>query len=263
MATPGKNSVSPVTELNPILAPKPVLWQPATISRIEHNTPRVSSFWFAPEKPFAFKAGQHVDVRLSAPDGYVAQRSYSIASAPEHSDAIELTIERLDDGEVSSFFHEVAQVGDQIELRGPLGGHFVWTVEQGGPLLLIGGGSGVVPLVSMLRHRAAQKSKIPALLLYSARTWDEVIFRDELLAMHDAMDGFSLAFAITRESAQRTIDFSRRLDGPIITELLARLPGPPARAYVCGSNPFAEAASQGLVDMGISPAIIRTERYGV
>jgi len=254
-----------VTDLNPSALPKPapVRWQTATITAIEHNTPRVSSFWFRPAEPFSFKAGQHVDIRLTAPDGYRAQRSYSIASAPEKSDAIELTIERLDDGEVSPFFHEVAQIGDEIEMRGPLGGHFVWSVDDGGPLLLIGGGSGVVPLVSMLRHRAAQNSDVPTLLFYSARVWDEVIFKDELLAMHEARDGFELAFAITREPARRPLDFSRRLDMPIIAELLQRLPANPSVAFICGSNPFVEGAAQGLIDAGLPPPLVRTERYGV
>lgn len=264
MAIHGGSSVLPVIDLNPSALPKSQSspWQNATIAAIERSTPRVSSFWFKPERPFTFNAGQHVDIRLTAPDGYRAQRSYSIASAPE-SEMIELTIERLDDGEVSPFFHEVAQVGDEIEMRGPLGGHFVWTVEQGGPLLLIGGGSGVVPLVSMLRHRAAQESKIPALLFYSARVWDEVIFRDELLAMHDAMDGFELAFSITREPPRRPVDFSRRLDMPIIAELLRRLPANPAVAYLCGSNQFVEQAAQGLIDAGLPAPLIRTERYGI
>ena len=251
-----------MTDLDPTVLPA-IRWQPATIAAIDHNTPRVSSFWFRPKEPFAFKAGQHVDIRLTAPDGYRAQRSYSIASAPEHSDAIELTIERLDDGEVSPFFHEVARVGDEIELRGPLGGHFVWSVNDGGPLLLIGGGSGVVPLMSMLRHRAAQKSRVPALLFYSARIWDEVIFRDELLAMHEARDGFELAFSITREAAARPADFSRRLDMPIIAELLRRLPANPSVAFICGANRFVETAAQGLIDAGLPAPLIKTERYGV
>lgn len=253
-----------MTDLDPTTLPSAaVRWQTAAIAKIEPNTPRVSSFWFKPTVPFAFKAGQHIDIRLTAPDGYRAQRSYSIASAPEDSDLVEITIERLDDGEVSPFFHDVAQVGDEIELRGPLGGHFVWSVADGGPLLLIGGGSGVVPLVSMLRHRAAQKSSVPMLLFYSARTWDEVIFRDELLAMHDARDGFELAFSITREPARRPIDFSRRLDMPIIAELLQRLPANPARAFLCGANRFVEQAAQGLIDAGLPPPHIRTERFGV
>ncbi|RUW71226.1 FAD-binding oxidoreductase, partial [Mesorhizobium sp. M1E.F.Ca.ET.063.01.1.1] len=128
-------------------------WQTATISRIEKRTPRVTSFWFQPSRPFTHLAGQHVDVRLTAPDGYQARRSYSIASAPEAGAGIELAIERLDDGEVSPFFHDVAAVGDEIELRGPLGGHFIWEASDGGPVLLVGGGSGVVPLMAMVRHR--------------------------------------------------------------------------------------------------------------
>lgn len=265
MATRGGSSVFPVTELSPPTLPSttPIKWQQAKIVAIEENTPRIKSFWFQPSEPFAFKAGQHVDVRLTAPDGYRAQRSYSIASAPEAPEAIELTIERLENGEVSPFFHQVAQVGDEIELRGPLGGHFVWSVEDGGPLLLIGGGSGVVPLVSMLRHRAAEHSNLPALLFYSARVWDEVIFKDELLAMHDAGSGFQLAFAITREPARRPLDFSRRVDMPIIAELLARLPEPPRFVFICGSNPFVETAAQALVDAGLPASVIRTERYGV
>ncbi|HTJ59334.1 MAG TPA: FAD-binding oxidoreductase [Devosiaceae bacterium] len=254
-----------MTDLAPSARPQtePVRWQTATITAIERNTARISSFWFKPAEPFAFKAGQHVDVRLTAPDGYRAQRSYSIASAPEMHESIELTIERLENGEVSPFFHEVAQVGDEIELRGPLGGHFVWSVADGGPLLLIGGGSGVVPLVSMLRHRAARRSNVPALLFYSARAWEEVIFKDELLAMHEARDGFELAFAITREAPRRPIDFSRRIDMPIIAELLARLPASPSIAFICGSNPFVESAAQGLIDAGLPAPMIRTERYGV
>lgn len=263
MAIRGASSAFPVTEHSKPVAPSPVRWQTATITAIEHNTPRVSSFWFRPAEPFAFKAGQHVDIRLTAPDGYRAQRSYSIASAPENPEAIELTIERLDNGEVSPFFHEVAQIGDEIEMRGPLGGHFVWSVGDGAPLLLIGGGSGVVPLVSMLRHRAAQGSEVPALLFYSARIWDEVIFRDELLQMHEAGRGFELAFSITREVPQRPVDFGRRLDMPIIAELLRRLPANPGIAFICGANRFVENAAQGLIDAGLPAPLIRTERYGV
>src|SRR5207247_1211305 len=129
-------------------------------------------------QPFSHSAGQHVDVRLTAPDGYTAQRSYSIASAPEAGDEIELAIERLDEGEVSPFFHEVAAAGDEIEIKGPLGGHFVWSADRPGPIMLIGGGSGVVPLMSMVRHRAASGATTPVALLYSSRTWDEVIIRD-------------------------------------------------------------------------------------
>lgn len=237
-------------------------WQPAAITAIAKQTSRVSSFFFAPSRPFAFQAGQHVDVRLTAPDGYQAQRSYSIASAPEAAPTIELAIERLDDGEVSPYFHDVAIVGDSIELRGPIGGHFTWKTEDGGPLLLLGGGSGVVPLMSMIRHRAAQGSAVPALLLFSARRWDELLFRDELLALHDRHDGFVLSLALTRDHPRRKVDFARRIDAAMAAELLARLPQPPSQIFVCGANPFVSAAADAAIAAGLAPSLIRTERYG-
>lgn len=239
------------------------LWQMATITGIARQTPRVLSFSLKPSRPFTFLPGQHAEVRLTAPDGYRAQRSYSISSAPETEETIELTIERLDDGEVSPFFHEVAAIGDEIELRGPLGGHFVWSVEDGGPLLLIGGGSGVAPLMSMIRHRAAARSSVPILLLFSARTWEDVIFRDELLALHERHTGFELVFALTREPARRDGDYSRRVDAAMMSGILALLPAPPKHAFICGSNPFVEAAAEGLIAAGIPAETIRTERYGV
>jgi ferredoxin-NADP reductase len=256
-----------VTDTPPSLASEPKLgeprlhWQEATIAAIATDTPRVKSFFFAPAAPIPFRAGQHVDVRLTAPDGYQVERSYSIASAPEQSDGIELAIERLDD-EVSPFFHDVAEVGDAIELRGPIGGHFVWSVEDGGPLLLLGGGSGVVPLMSMLRHRAAQGSKLAALLLFSARTWDDVIFRDELIAMQDRNDGFTLALALTRDAPRRAEDFGRRVDAAMVAELMTRLPAPPRHVFICGGNPFVEAAADGAIAAGLAQPMIRTERYG-
>jgi ferredoxin-NADP reductase len=263
MAIRGVNSASPVTEASPV-SPRGerLRWQEATITAISTLTPRVKSFMLTPSAPFPFRAGQHVDVRLTAPDGYQAERSYSIASAPEAPEHIELAIERLDDGEVSPFFHDVAQVGDTIELRGPIGGHFVWEVKDGGPLLLLGGGSGVVPLTSMLRHRAARGSNVPVLLLFSARTFEDVIFRDELLALDAKGDGFQLALALTREPARRPGDFGRRVDAEMVAELIGRLPEPPRLVFVCGGNPFVEAASQGALSAGVVPAIIRTERYG-
>src|SRR6185503_8105065 len=173
-----------------------------------------------------------------------AERSYSIASAPERESDFELAIERLEDGEVSPFFHDVAEIGDDIELRGPIGGHFVWSTSDGGPILLLGGGSGVVPLVSMVRHRAAHRSSIPMLLLYSARTWDELAFRDELIKLDAAGNGFQLFVTLTREAARRARDFSRRIDAPMASALLRALPVPPSRVLVCGSNPFVEAATR-------------------
>ena len=202
------------------------------------------SFRLRPSQPFAYAAGQHVDVRLTAPDGYTAQRSYSIASAPEAGDEIELAIERLDDGEVSPFFHDVAAVGDEIEMKGPLGGHFVWPAEMPGPIVLIGGGSGVVPLAAMIRHRAASGSKAPVSLIYSSREWDEVIFRDELLALDDKRDGFDLTLTLTRDKPRRDKDFGRRIDPDMIAGVLSRLPARPALAYVCGANLFVTRRSR-------------------
>jgi ferredoxin-NADP reductase len=219
----------------------------------------VKSFFFELPKPFAFLPGQHVDVRLTAPDGYQAQRSYSIASAPEGGGLMELTIDRLDDGEVSPFFHDVAAVGDEIELRGPFGGYFIWTAEDGGPVLLVGGGSGVVPLMSIVRHRFARRARVPMRLLFSARTWEDLIYRDELLALAERRDGFELVITLTRDSARRAGDHSRRIDTAMARELLATAP---THVYVCGSNPFVEAASESLIAAGVAPTVIRTERYG-
>ncbi|MBY0381162.1 MAG: ferredoxin reductase [Xanthobacteraceae bacterium] len=243
-------------------APARTPWQTATITCIVRQTPRVTSFYLKPSLPFHYRAGQHVDVRLTAPDGYRAQRSYSIASAPENGGVFELAIERLSDGEVSSFFHDVASDGDEIELRGPLGGHFVWSVADGGPLFLIGGGSGVVPLMSMLRHRAANASPVPAVLLFSARSWDEVIFRDELLALHEKHDGFQLVLTLTREASRREGDYARRIDRMLIEEVLAKFPTTPEQVLICGNNPFAETASRVVFEAGISASSIKTERYG-
>ena len=240
------------------------LWQPAVITAVTQQTPRVKSFRLKPEKPFMFTAGQHAEVRLTAPDGYSAQRSYSISSAPEDMDSFELTIERLDDGEVSPFFHDVAVVGDEIEVRGPLGGHFIWSSAAGGPVLLIGGGSGVAPLVSMVRHRMMSRGLwAPMLLLFSARMWDEVIFRDELIGFAEMANGFDLALAVTREMARRPGDYSRRIDAAVMAEVLARLPGPPAHVFICGANAFCEVAANGAVASGVPATVIKTERYGV
>lgn len=240
-----------------------VRWQPATITMIERLTPRVMSFRFRPSQPFAYLAGQHVDVRLTAPDGYTAQRSYSIASAPEAGAEFELAIEKLEEGEVSPFFHEVAAVGDEIEIKGPLGGHFVWPANQIEPVVLIGGGSGVVPLMSMARHRAASDSETPVALIYSSRIWDEVIFRDELLALDKRRDGFDLTLTLTRETPRRDKDFGRRIDHEMIAEVLRRLSAAPGLAFVCGSNAFVTAAADALIAAGMAPERIRTERYGV
>ena len=242
---------------------KATVWQPATIVDIVARSSRVKSYLLKPEKPFAYQAGQHATVRLTAEDGYRAQRNYSIATAPEDGDIIELAIEKLDGGEVSGFFHDTAMVGDEIEIKAPIGGHFIWSVKDGGPIVLIGGGSGVVPFMSMLRHRAAQRSAAPVALLYSSRSWDELIFRDEIFAAQQRHDGFDLVLTLTRDQVRRQGDHDRRIDAAMIAETLSKLPGQPAQCFVCGSNPFVEMAAHGLMDAGISPKIVRTERYGV
>jgi ferredoxin-NADP reductase len=235
-------------------------WREAVIERIEAQTPRVKSIFLrAPLAPH--DAGQHVDVRLTAPDGYSAQRSYSIASAPG-VEYLELAVERLDHGEVSPFLHDVALPGDAIELRGPIGGHFVWRQADGGPLLLIGGGSGVAPLMAMLRHRAIVSPDTEALLVYSSRTWDDLIFRDELLRAEATQAHFRLAVTTTREPRHRPGDFDRRLDGQLLRKILDAWGKSPRVVYVCGATAFVETVADALVADGIPAGRIRTERYG-
>lgn len=237
------------------------LWQSAAIETIAALTPRVKSFALRVEWPKPFRAGQYVDVRLTAPDGYQAQRSYSIASPPTDPARIELMVEKLDDGEVSGFFHEVAEPGDTVELRGPIGLPFSWAPEDGGPLLLIGGGSGVVPLLAMLRHRAEAAPNMPALLLYSARTRADVIARAELERRAETEVHFDLMLALTRESSGGNI-IGRRIDAAVIDAALMRLTTPPIRTFVCGSNAFVGAMADFAVDAGLPPSTIRTERFG-
>jgi ferredoxin-NADP reductase len=262
MAIRGSNSALRVIEKPPGLTPA-VRWQSATVTSIVMRTPRITSFVFELSRPFSFEAGQHVDIRLTAPNGYRAMRSYSIASEPGESSSIELAIERLENGEVSQFFHEVVVVGDTIELRGPLGGYFVWSEKDGGPLLLAGGGSGVVPLVSMIMRCQRVAADLPVLLLFSARSWDEVLFRDELFGFEQKRNGFSLVLALTREPQRRPTDFARRVDAGIMADVLRRLPAAPKYVYVCGSNAFVNSAADGAVAAGVQAPRIRTERYGV
>jgi ferredoxin-NADP reductase len=235
-------------------------WQPAVIERVALQTPRMRSLFLRTAlQPTV--AGQHLDVRLTAPDGYQAQRKYSIASPPS-AGLVELMVERLDDGEVSPYFHDVAEVGDTIEVRGPIGGHFIWRPEDGGPLLLVAGGSGVVPLMAMLRWRAVVGSVVPALLLYSARTWGELAFREELLAMDAGDAGFAFVAVTTRGVSPRATDLSQRLDAASLQALLTRWGHTPLHTFVCGANRFVESVTQGLLALGLPAPTIRTERYG-
>lgn len=230
------------------------------IDEVRASTPRVVSVFLRLQLEQQ-RAGQHLDVRLTAPDGYQAQRSYSIASAPGAA-RVELMVERLDDGEVSPWFHEAAQAGDALEARGPIGGHFVWQPADGGPLLLVGGGSGVVPLLAMLRLRHAAGRGVPTLLLYSARQHEELICVDELAAMAGADPSLRLVFITTREPRRRPGDLDRRLDDALLREALTGWGLAPAASFICGATPFVEAIASGLRAAGIDASTIRTERYG-
>jgi ferredoxin-NADP reductase len=213
------------------------------------------------------RAGQHVDVRLTAEDGYQSERSYSIASAPEQT-RLALTVERLKDGEVSPYLTEELRSGDQIEIRGPIGGYFVWDVSLGGPLLLVAGGSGIVPLMAMLRHRDAaltsdgmDRHQVPARLLYSSRGWDEVIYRDELdrLAANDPT--LEVRHTLTRQQPDGWSGFRRRIDRMMLEEV-AWPPSEQPQVFVCGPTPLVEAVATTLVDLGHDPALVKTERFG-
>lgn len=235
-------------------------WQQAAITRIEQRTARLKSF-FLRAVLLRSIAGQHLDVRLTAPDGYQARRSYSIASAPGAAE-VELAIELLADGEVSPFFHEVAQAGDTIEVRGPIGGHFIWQPADGGPLLLAAGGSGIAPLLAMVRERAQAGDTTPVLMLYSARSWDELAFRDELLAMEAGDPAFRLVLATTRGASRRPDDLARRFDQGALRDVMRGWGHAPRRSYVCGSTGFADAIGDALIEAGLPQAQIRIERYG-
>lgn len=237
----------------------PIKWQLAEVVELRAQTPRVSSIFLdVPDWP-RHLAGQHVDVRLTAEDGYQAQRSYSIASAPEDA-RLELTVERLDDGEVSPYLVGELRVGDRLELRGPIGGFFVW---DGGdrPLFLIAGGSGVVPLMAMLRHRAASPGKPGTRLLYSSRSLEDVIYRAELERLGEAGDGLAIHRTLTRAQPPGWTGYGRRLDRQMLREV-----GWPAESrpevFVCGPTPFVETAATLLIDMGYESGWIKTERFG-
>jgi ferredoxin-NADP reductase len=229
-------------------------WLTATIAEIRTETPRVKTLVLAVPGWPGHRAGQHLDVRLTAEDGYQAQRSYSIAaSAPGR---VELTVERIEDGEVSPYLTGEATPGDRLELRGPVGGYFVWDPNPGGPALLVGGGSGVVPLMSMIRQRTADGDDVPTRLLYSARTWDDVIYRDEL---ERPAPGLEVVYTLTRQQPESWTGYARRVDREL---LAAAAPEEPALTFVCGPTPFVETVAQALVDLGRDPLRIKTERFG-
>lgn len=236
------------------------VWIDATVDEVRPRTGRISSV-FLRSAIGAYDAGQHVDVRLTAPDGYQAQRSYSIASAPGAS-RLELLVERLDEGEVSPYFTDVAQPGDTLELRGPIGGHFVWRTSMGGPVLLIAGGSGIAPLLSIARHWSASGAEHPLTLLYSARSWDALACIDELLECASRLRTMGLVITTTRAPKYRPDDFDRRIDRDMLRDVLARMPDSPRHSYMCGSTAFVDAAATALTGLGIPASTIRTERFG-
>jgi ferredoxin-NADP reductase len=222
------------------------------------ETPRVKTIAFdVPDWP-GHRAGQHVDVRLTAEDGYQAQRSYSIAS-PTSVTRIELTVERLEDGEVSPYLTDELQLSDEIELRGPVGGYFVWEPAQGGPLLLVAGGSGIVPLMAMVRTREAAGSDAETRLLFSSRGWDDVIYRDELERL--AGDGLTITHTLTRSQPSGWSGYARRVDADMLAEVGPR-PAERPLVYVCGPTPFVEAVAETLVQLGHEPHRVKTERFG-
>jgi ferredoxin-NADP reductase len=238
----------------------PLRWQFGTLAESVQETPRVASLYFDVPDWQGHLAGQHVDVRLTAEDGYVAERSYSIASPPEDA-RLALTVERLDDGEVSPYLVGELRVGDMLELRGPIGGYFVWHAEDHRPLLLIAGGSGVVPLMAMLRHRAKATNKAPARILYSSRTLADVIYREELDRLAAAGDGLEVFHTLTRERPAGWTGYTRRIDGAMVQEVAWSRDQEPA-VYICGPTTFVEAAASLLVGMGYDPREIKTERFG-
>jgi ferredoxin-NADP reductase len=240
---------------------RPIDWQLATLTATRVETPTVRTFALGVPAWAGHRPGQHLDLRLTAEDGYSVERSYSIASEPELVNEIEITVERIDDGEVSSFLHDVAQPGDRLEVRGPIGGYFVWEAALGGPLLLVAGGSGIVPLMGMLRHRARARAALPTRLLFSSRHFDEIIYRDELVRLAAAGDALVVIHTLTRSQPPGWTGYARRIDQRMLGEVLDPL-GTETRAYVGGPTALVETAADGLVSLGIPPDRVRTERFG-
>jgi ferredoxin-NADP reductase len=236
-----------------------IIWRTATVRGIVDETAHARTLLLdVPGWP-GHVAGQHVDVRLTADDGYQTQRSYSIASAPE-ADMLELTVERIDDGEVSPYLTEDLLVGDPLELRGPIGRPFTWRVSDGGPLLLVGGGSGLVPLMAMLRHRAAEASDVEAHLLVSSRGWDDLLYRDELARLAPG-PGLDITYTLTRQRPEGWTGFARRVDSEMLMAVAPPVAAEP-RIFVCGPTPFVEHVADALVALDFPPQAIHAERFG-
>ena len=231
-------------------------WQVATVADVVTETPRVRTIVLdVPDWP-GHRAGQHLDIRLTAEDGYRAEREYSIASAP--GEPVAVTVERLEDGEVSPYLTDELRPGDGLELRGPVGGYFVWEPEDGGPLLLVAGGSGVVPLRAMLRHRGRTGSDVPVRLLYSSRSLEDVIYLDEL---DEPRDGVEVVHTLTRRQPPGWTGRRGRVDAALLADVAWSVEDDPL-VFVCGPTSFVEAVASGLVGLGYRPERIKTERFG-
>ena len=232
-------------------------WQAATVVSVTWETASVATIVLDPPGWSGHRAGQHLDVRLTAEDGYSAERSYSIASAP--GEPVAITVERLDDGEVSPYLTDELHTGDKLELRGPVGGYFVWEPSVGGPVLLVGGGSGIVPLMAIIRERAAADSDVDMRLLLSSRTWDDVIYREELERL--AGGGLTVTHTLTRRQPEGWSGYARRIDEEMLAEV-GPGPGDRPHVYVCGPTPLVEAVATALVALGHEPSRIKTEGFG-
>jgi ferredoxin-NADP reductase len=240
--------------------PRRLSWRLGDVVEVVPETPKTKSLVLEVPGWEGHKAGQHVDVRLTAEDGYQAQRSYSIASAPE-DERLVLTVDRLEDGEVSPYLTDVLMSGDKLELRGPIGGYFAWETKDGGPLLLVAGGSGVVPLMAMIRHRAAVGSDVPTRLLYSSRSYEEIIYREELEELAARDDSLEVIHTLTRSRPEGWSGYDRRIDAQMLSEV-SWSPDERPLAFVCGPTPLVEAVAAALVDLGHDPARVKTERFG-
>jgi ferredoxin-NADP reductase len=241
---------------------KPTIeWQIASIANIKPETSTVKTFTLKLPAWMRHRAGQHYDIRLTAEDGYQTQRSYSIASEPEREGEVDFTVERIEDGEVSTYLHDVAVIGDRVEVRGPIGGYFVWNVDMANPLLLIAGGSGIVPLMSMIRHRAAAGVHTPAALLYSSRHFEDIIYHTELEMLGRANGGLHVFHTLTRSQPPDWNGYTRRIDEAMLREVVGPL-GRSVQVFICGPTLMVESAANALVRIGIDPNQIRTERFG-
>jgi ferredoxin-NADP reductase len=240
--------------------PRKLAWRIAEVVETSPDTSRTKSLFLEIPGWEGHRAGQHLDVRLTAEDGYQAQRSYSIASAPEDG-RIELLVERLDDGEVSPYLTDELRVGDGLELRGPIGGWFAWEAREGGPLLLVAGGSGIAPLMAMIRHRRAKGNDAPVRLLFSSRSYEEIIFRDELEQLAAGDETLEIIHTLTRSAPPGWEGYDRRIDEEMLGEV-AFSPEERPLAFVCGPTPLVEAVATDLVGLGHDPARVKTERFG-